>query len=163
MNDKNADPIAENNARTTTQLIKVVEQRDGPNIALFEAVRWSHVQEVKRLIAAGVDVEFRHPHNCITPLMVCSSRDIAKLLIASGADVNAIDALGRTPLLAFLLVRNTKRKATSYCRSLIGMGANPNLGSFRDTDTLSWAASKHGEDFRNLLLAEYDHHQAADE
>ena len=73
-------------------------------VALHNAIRTSNIDDVKRLIKEGSDVNLKCP-NCFyehTPLMtsVCITRNtnITKLLLENGADVNIRDTSGMTAL-----------------------------------------------------------------
>jgi len=71
------------------------------NEELFAAVRYGNAQEVRRVLAAGADVNGRDDERGATPLFwaaLSGSAYKAELLIASGADLNAKDQKGLTPL-----------------------------------------------------------------
>jgi hypothetical protein len=74
--------------------------------ALFNAASGGNIEAVKQHLAAGTDVEVKD-NNGFTPLHI-ATREVAELLIAKGADVNAIVASGqyqgKTPLDAAIQV-----------------------------------------------------------
>lgn len=72
----------------------------GLEYRLFEAVELGHINKVKSLIDQGADLESRDLAKN-TPLHIAcmvGDLEIAKLLIEKGADVNAINDNGFTPL-----------------------------------------------------------------
>jgi cytohesin len=66
------------------------------------AVRAGHIEAVKKHLAAGVDVNAKQDGLFFRTLLGLAARnglkEVAELLIANGADVNAKDWNGRTPL-----------------------------------------------------------------
>ena len=64
--------------------------------ALLEAARDGNIEAVRQHLAAGADVNAKN-QNGSTPLHEAATKDVAELLIAEGADVNAKDD-GWTPL-----------------------------------------------------------------
>ena len=71
-----------------------------PNISIQLAAEAGFIQEIKQHIAAGTDVNVKNYYN-YTPLHGATfngHKEIAELLIANGADVNARDNGGKTPL-----------------------------------------------------------------
>lgn len=78
-----------------------VESRDlRGQTAMHLAARGEHVLAVSRLIDAGAEVDSQELGKGLTPLMIASfqgSVELVKLLIDAGADVNAVNAHGRTP------------------------------------------------------------------
>ncbi len=64
---------------------------------LHEAVQFRSVDETRRLLAEGADIDARDNQGR-TPLFLAWRTDVVKLLIESGADVNARDSHGRTAL-----------------------------------------------------------------
>ena len=74
-----------------------------PNISIHEAVMRGNIEAVKQHIAAGTDVNVKDDaYGGLTPLQMAAGegqKEIAELLIAKGADVNAKYDRGWTPLL----------------------------------------------------------------
>ena len=90
-----------NDASETADLIR---KRGGKTskelIALSDAVRTGNIEDVKKHLAAGADVNAKSKFGR-TPLhhaVVDGRKEIAELLIAQGADVNEKIADGYTPL-----------------------------------------------------------------
>ena len=77
-----------------------------PDISIHLAAVMGNIEAVKQHLAAGTDVEVKD-NNGFTPLHI-ATREVAELLIAKGADVNAIVASGqyqgKTPLDAAIQV-----------------------------------------------------------
>ena len=69
--------------------------------SLIDAVAADDLQQVKFLLAAGVDVNAKH--DGVAPIHVAGSVAIATLLIEAGAEVNA------------LIEDDTERTRSSYC------------------------------------------------
>ena len=68
----------------------------GPSVDIHEAARTGNIEVVKQYLAAGADVNAKSAA-IYTPLHFVEEKDIAKILILNGADVNAISVSG-TPL-----------------------------------------------------------------
>ncbi len=64
---------------------------------LMRATFWNDIEEMRRLLAAGVDVN-KASQLGTRPLHLVQSKEAADLLIENGADVNVKDNKGRTPL-----------------------------------------------------------------
>jgi cytohesin len=73
-----------------------------PDISIHVAVKSGNIEAVKQHLAAGTDVNAKSEVYGWTPLFYAASgggqKEIAELLIAEGADTNAKDKLGDTPL-----------------------------------------------------------------
>jgi len=77
----------------------LVDTEAGGQALLFEALREEQKQMVLLLIDSGVDVNVEE--KCFAPLHCAAQQghsEIAELLIAKGANPNAIDMMGETPL-----------------------------------------------------------------
>ncbi len=98
--DKRA--IDRNWERRVTAEPRVKERFQGGFTALLYAVREECLDCVKKLLAAGADINKPDPDN-VSPLILALINmrfDIARYLIEQGADVNQWDYWGRTPLYA---------------------------------------------------------------
>ena len=101
-----------------------------PDIVIESAVRHRDVQAVRRYIAAGSNVRIRiHPSRYgdgYTPLHVACEKgfpEIVKILIDAGADVDASDNLGNTPLMACVVADDAPGQS-DCARLLIEAGAD---------------------------------------
>jgi ankyrin repeat protein len=97
---------------------KTVSKR-GVNVAMF-AARWGDVKFLKDAIKAGVDVN-KHADLGWTALMV-SSPEKMRILLDAGADPNAQDGVGRTPLMWAALGKSRKG-----IELLLARGAKPDV------------------------------------
>jgi ankyrin repeat protein len=94
--------IDRNWERRVTSEPRVKEMFTGGFTPLLYAVREDCLECVKKLLAAGADINKPDPDN-ISPLVLALLNmrfDIAKYLVEQGADVNQWDYWGRTPLYA---------------------------------------------------------------
>jgi ankyrin repeat protein len=72
-----------------------------PDISIHKAAGLGDIEAVKQHLAGGVDVYVKEDRYGRTPLHYAASngqKEIAELLIAEGADVNAKDKERKTPL-----------------------------------------------------------------
>lgn len=91
---------------------------------LLAASKDGDIEEIKRLIDSGADVNARDLDTWQTPLHwapIWGQTDMAKILIDAGADVNARDDYERTPL--YLAANNGH---TDIVKLLIDAGADLN-------------------------------------
>lgn len=93
-----------------------------PDEGLFLAAGGSDVAEVRGLLDAGANVNARQPLTGMTPLMACSTRAIAAILLERGADPSARDLLGATALHHAV----SADEAVSLVPLLISRGADVN-------------------------------------
>lgn len=142
--------VPDNNA-AIKEVIRLLEESRGADVALGEAVRWSVKPEIKRLLSQGVYVDSRLPPNNITPLMLASSPEVARLLVKHGADINAVDREGRTPLLCFLQGLQSPAKARRYIGELIRLGADVKIASAEGLLPMDEARSKYPDEVLELL------------
>jgi len=70
----------------------------GPPKTISEAADEGNIEAVKQYLDGGVDVNVKDIRFGWTPLHRAATTEIAELLIAEGADVNAKDEWGDTPL-----------------------------------------------------------------
>ncbi|MEO6186376.1 MAG: ankyrin repeat domain-containing protein [Steroidobacteraceae bacterium] len=114
--------------------------RPGGMTALLYASREGRLEAVRLLLAGGASSEVADA-NDIRPLVIALTNnqlDVARALIEAGADVNAADWFGRTPLWSAIDVRNQevndgardngidRAAALQLIDALLARGADPN-------------------------------------
>lgn len=72
---------------------------------------------------------------------------VIKLLLKSGAEIDAISTSGKTPLYLAIVARNT-----DAAEFLLNQGANPNIGDSKGETPLYWALRKGLKDTAKLLI-----------
>lgn len=145
--------LKEHNDRVLVQLIRDFERTRGAGMALAEAARHGLLAEVTRLLDAGTDVDARD-ESLVTPLMLAcyaGRTSVAKLLVERGANVNATDAKGWTPLMS--LMGGLQREATiaAIVKLLLKAGADPSIRSPDGVTALDLAREKYGDRVCDLL------------
>jgi cytohesin len=94
------------------------------SLALWYAAFNGHFLTVRYLLASGVPADSRFQYDNQTALMGAATREVAAALIKAGAEVNATDTRGATPL-----IHTAGRKddvTVPVARVLIGAGADLN-------------------------------------
>lgn len=79
---------------------------------LYEAAKHGDLQLVRQLIASGADVNYSEPPHNWTPLHSTTNAEIAEELIKAGANIEAKDKYGRTPLITACQVQPGEGDAT---------------------------------------------------
>jgi ankyrin repeat protein len=121
----------------------------GENHDLGYAAYYGEVSEVKRLLAAGANVNARDK-NGMTALMAASlegHREIVQLLLASGAEVNARTVDGETALM-YAAIRGDRE----IVDLLLARGAEVNARTREGRTALSFATRMHHPAVRELLI-----------
>ena len=85
---------------TTIAAVVLVGCGEGSrHLNLYEAAESGDIEAVKQHLAAGTDVNAKFANGTtldgLTPLHLADTKEIVELLIAAGADVNAIIVSGR--------------------------------------------------------------------
>jgi len=140
------------NKQALIEYVRECEQRSGKPTALKEAVRWGLINEVNRLLDSGCDINSHVPPNDVTPLMLATSVSMAKHLVKRGADINATDSSGRTPLIWYLLGFQRVRSAKSYVQTMIDLGADVSITSSTGENAYNLALEKYGEEVAALMI-----------
>ena len=77
-----------------TTIAAVVLVGCGPSVDIHQAAKDGNIEAVKQHLAAGADVNAKNDALEWTPLHFAGgSKEVAELLIANGADVNAVQIL----------------------------------------------------------------------
>ncbi|BBF23288.1 ankyrin repeat domain-containing protein [Sutterella megalosphaeroides] len=112
----------------------------------------------ERMPAQGIDLPFCKIPGSVTPLGLLArsgsdaARPLMKKLLAAGANPNATDVTGRTPL-AEAANLDTSADAEATVELLLAAGADPSIGDARGETPLSLAAGRGHERVVEMLLA----------
>jgi ankyrin repeat protein len=107
------------------QMMERVQQAK-KNKSLFEAVTKGDIEQVKKLIAQGADVNVAEGENAWTPLLAAAKgahSEVVKVLLANGANVNLAETYGYTAL--YYAIWNDDEEIV---KALISGGADVNKG-----------------------------------
>lgn len=105
---------------------------------LSNACLYGYLADMKRLVAAGADVNYVRPDNCYTPLLAMAFEGhfrIIEALVQRGALVNQADKNGATALI--LCAERGHLRAVA---SLLDLGAVPDLARNDGSTPLGFAA-----------------------
>jgi hypothetical protein len=115
---------------------------------LLEAARTTDLGGVQIQLDEGVEADARDSESN-TPLMMARDPQIARLLIAAGADVNARNRQGSTPL-----IEAAKSGAVDVVRVLLEHGAElEDRDTERSFTALEWAITSDQEEVAQVLRA----------
>lgn len=120
-----------------------------------------------RMPAQGIDLPFCKIPGGVTPLGLLArsgsdaARPLMKKLLAAGANPNAADVAGRTPLSEAANL-DTSADAEATVELLLAAGADPSIGDARGETPLSLAAGRGHERIVEMLLAALERMPAKD-
>jgi ankyrin repeat protein len=114
---------------------------------LFQAVSENHLESVKLLVLSKAEVNYKAKNN-VTALMVARSADVAAVLIANGAAVNATRSDSVTPL--NIAISNSDEK---MARLLIANKADISIADKDGITPLHLAIAKDMNDLAHDLIA----------
>ena len=117
-----------------------------PDISIHKAADDGNIEAIKQHIAAGTDVNSNYEW---TPLHAAANKETAELLIAKGADINAKDDTGGTPLFWAALEGNEE-----VAELLIKQGADVNAAGPKGWTALHWAVAMAQKKSVELLIGE---------
>lgn len=105
------------------------------------------LENVKYFLSEGADINSRDLSD-MTPLMkatICGCEDIVDCLVEAGANLNLVDAFGKTALITAIrteFAQSSKKVVIVF--TLLRAGANPNIGAER-TEMYSCRCPEFGE------------------
>jgi ankyrin repeat protein len=113
--------------------------------ALLNAIQDKDSQSVERLLDGGAGMK---DPNILIQACLTSNEESVRLILAFGADPDAVDNSGHTPLLSA-----TKAGSVESAKLLIKYGADPNLQAGPDAETpLAAAISEHNLELVHFYL-----------
>ena len=115
----------------------------------ISAIKSNNVEEVKRLLTQGVDVNAQdeYGYNPLFYAVVNGNTEMVKLLIEAGADVNTKNKFGTTPLFSVALLGRTE-----VAKLLIEAGADVNTKNVNGETPLFTAAHNGNTEIAKLLI-----------
>ena len=108
------------------------------------------INSLEEFLKAGVEVNARDKFSSSTPLHFAEQKEIAQILIAKGADVNATNKAGITPLMCTMMGQGDCKEVAEI---LIANGANINAKDSAGRTPLHIAILNGQPDMVMLLLA----------
>ena len=114
---------------------------------LWPHERNDHSEVARLLIAHGANVNLLGRRDAVTPLHLCAFPGEADLLLDMGADINAVDKFGCTPLFNSVMVfkRDNQKAATAFARLLLRRGADVFVKDKQGHDVESRVMTLHNE------------------
>jgi ankyrin repeat protein len=152
VNDRFYDAIRADDGPAVEMLLKAggnVNARDSRgNTPLMYAAAVGSPQMMRRLIAAGADVNARNGFQATAPIWGANDLQKSRVLIENGADVNARSKQGRTPL----LIAAAQAGNVETVRLLLKKGADPAKRDAANRSPLLEAAAANDTATVKLLL-----------
>ena len=116
----------------------------------FIAAMYNNEEAINYYLDMGIPIYSRHPISDQTILHYVSNPEIAFHLIAKGADINAVDDQGDTPLLHIIQIGNATLETV---KEYIRLGADINYHNPNSYDTvLTYAVGHRRLDLLNFFL-----------
>lgn len=136
------------------QLIRGFVNQGRQATAFGEAARWGHLALVQEMLSAGMATDVRTESGA-TALMLAASGghiDVVRALIASGADVNAVnDTNGMTPLISNLAALHNEKTYLAVVGELVAAGADSSIADHDGNTPLDWARQRDSQRLIALL------------
>ena len=126
---------------------------EAPDISIHDAAAAGDIDAVKQHIAAGADVNENVLSAPLHAAALNGHKEIAELLIAKGADVDAKDALGNTPLYNTILFNAALDGYKEIAELLIQNSADVNAQDKNGNTPLHEAATSGLKEVVELLIA----------
>jgi ankyrin repeat protein len=123
---------------------------------IFNFIKKNSILEIEQFIQNGGDVNKKKDKYGYSPLMVAlninnKDKDIIKLLLDNGADVNTISNYGMTPLMVAFNINNKKDK--DIIKLLLDNGADVNAQDYDGRTPLLFAVlNNYDKDIIQLLV-----------
>lgn len=131
------------------------------HVKFRQAIESGDLEAVRKLIDSGFDVNFNIPatfgESALTTAIKYKNREMAELLINKGADVNAVNIEGRTPL-----INAARSGVKEIVELLINNGADVNAVDIYGTTPLMEAARWANKEIAELLIKAGDNINAVD-
>jgi ankyrin repeat protein len=115
------------------------------------AIKTSDIIELESLLTRGLSphADLSSRHKSLLHLSACmESSEPLKCLLRNGANPNATDRYGNTPLHVVCELDSTEK-----ARVLLDAGANPNVNNAFGSSPLHICARLHGSKMTNILLS----------
>jgi ankyrin repeat protein len=113
---------------------------------IYTAINFKHWDAVKLFLERGADLKAEHKHTKLTPLAYALAQrntemEVIKLLVEKGADVNATDTQGLTPLTSILTKSNNKQ-VLETAKYLMEHGADINAKTKNGMHVFEWIVAR---------------------
>ena len=119
------------------------------NQALYEAVLFQDLPKITSLLQQGADANYRENNR---PLLCWAAQNgnstVVTKLIEAGADVNAVDGIGHTPL-----IRAIETQQTEIVKILLSKKADPNAKDSQDEPILMYAVKSRKPEIAQAVIA----------
>ncbi len=121
---------------------------EGPDKKLFAAVMFGDASQIKQLVSSGANANYRENER---PVLVWAAQnqsvEVINALIESGADVNAVDAIGHTALM-----RAADTNQIPCAQALIQAKADVSVKAPNGNSALTMAVRNNSAEMVKLLL-----------